>query len=173
MQLFPSKSISLTTFTFSLTLLIVSHPGWSHHLQCKPSLKPSIVHFCGLLQLLLHFWMHQCGDAAICLTAYGSDILYAPFGLQTSQLLWCQSICVKWKDFPLQWMTAYSILIRDRKSDAEKHLAQPCPPPSAAHKPRAVMTSRLARLKLMPIGLLFRLTVRKVFRDSVTILLMM
>lgn len=57
-------------------------------------------------------WTHLCGCASISPTAYGSDILYAPFSIQTSQLLWCQSICVERKDFPLRRTAAYSILIR-------------------------------------------------------------
>lgn len=132
--------------TFFLTLLIVSRFGWEHHLHIKQALSLSVC-----------VWMYQRRCASIFLTPYGSDVLHGPVIEQTSQLLQCQSICVEWKDFPLQWMTAYAILIRNRKSDAEKHLAQLCPPssPPAAHKPWAVMTSRLARLKLMPIGLFY------------------
>lgn len=52
----------------------------------------------------------------------------------------------------------------------EKHLARPFPCcAAAAHKPRTVIITSLARLELIPIGL----TVRKVFQDSLRILLIL
>lgn len=70
-------------------------------------------------------------------------------------------------------MTAYSILIRSREIRCREAFGSALPFLSAAHKPGTVITTSLARLKFIPIGLLFRLTVRKVFQDSVRILLMM
>lgn len=150
-----------------MTSLIVNHPGWEQHLHIDPvSNSARCVSVCcsctfGFISVGVH--LYACLHMAVLETLYGLNRHHKPPG----RLF----VCIKRKRPWPGWMTASSVLITNSNSDAGNHLTRTCPPPAVAHKPRR--TSRLARLKLMPIGLLFRQTLRKVFQDPVRILLTM
>ncbi|PWA31376.1 hypothetical protein CCH79_00002543 [Gambusia affinis] len=61
---------------------------------------------------------HSCTARAIDSAVEPVSLTLSRVTFGRHQLLRCQSICVEMKRLPLQWMTAYNILIQSRKSEA-------------------------------------------------------